>query len=150
MLACALTAWASAQITNGDFESGFDNGWSSNARNGAVATFSEETTDPHGGSKALKSEITTVTTTAWDAQTLGPTLSLTIGEEYTLSFWAKTDVAGQSMRVVVQGSIYTGKSFNIANEVEKKLAVMKIRSDLNQFSNEPMLLTLGEKLAVMK
>ena len=113
MLAGLLAASANAQITNGDFESGINTSWGHQQANGATATYSEETANPHGGSKALKAEVTAVTTQAWDAQSLGPSLTLDVGKDYTLKFWAKSAVAGQTLKVVLQNAGYSARNFSL-------------------------------------
>ena len=102
-----------AQVTNGDFESGYNTSWAHQQANGATATYSEETINPHGGSKALKAEVTAVTAQAWDAQSLGPNLSLIIGEDYTLKFWAKSAVAGETLKIVLQNAGYSARNFSL-------------------------------------
>ena len=52
-------------------------------------------------------------------QTTGPGLFLGVGENYTLSFWARTDVAGQSIRVVMQNKDYKNMTFPLTTTWQK-------------------------------
>lgn len=112
LLSCTVgLAQANAQVANGGFETGYTSGWSHlQGNNGSSAAFSEETVDVHSGGKALKVEVSDLGTNAWDVQTLGPDLSLIVGEEYTLTYWAKSNFAGASIHMVVQGSVYLAKA----------------------------------------
>ena len=53
---------------------------------------------------------------SWDVQSLGSTLNLTIGQDYTLTFWGKAASVNSSFTVVVQGSIYMGQTFSLGTE----------------------------------
>jgi hypothetical protein len=114
-LCSTSAAFGQNLITNGDFENGYSSGWNHlQGNNGSSATFSEETADVHTGNKALKVIVNTLGSNAWDVQTLGPSVNLSVGEEYTLTYWAKAASAGKSIRIVIQGSIYTAKSQSLS------------------------------------
>ncbi len=101
-------------VTNGDFEAGYNSGWNHKAGGGGVAVYSEETTNPQEGSKALKVVVSQLGTNSWDVQSLGPTVSMTAASAYTLTFWAKAAVAGTQVRTVIQGVVYTAKSYTLS------------------------------------
>lgn len=54
----------------------------------------------------MKVPVSTLGGNSWDVQTLGPTISLTVGEEYILSFWGKAATGGTSVRMVLQNSLF--------------------------------------------
>lgn len=115
-LGIASTAPGQNLIANGGFESGFNVGWSHIANNGGSAIFSEETTDPKEGTKALKIEVTSLGVNVWNVQSLGPTVSLTTGSPYRLTFWAKASAPGNSVRMVMQDSVFDSKTFNLGTD----------------------------------
>ena len=59
-------------VTNGNFEAGYSNNWNHLAGDGGVAAYSEETVDPHEGSKALKVVVSNLGANSWSVQSLGP------------------------------------------------------------------------------
>ena len=102
------------------FENGHDTDWvHQQGVNGSSAVFSEENTDVHAGSKALKVDVSSLGNDASDVRSLGPNLNLIVGEEYTLSYWAKTDTAGKSVRMVVEGDIYLARSQTLTTDWEQ-------------------------------
>ncbi len=111
---CGLALSGSAQnlITNGDFESGLS-GWYNLAGNGSAATFAATTTDAEQGSQAFSAAITTLSTNAYDIQTLGPSWTATSGQSYTMTFYAKSAVAGGVVRMLQQNANYLAKDFTL-------------------------------------
>jgi glucuronoarabinoxylan endo-1,4-beta-xylanase len=114
LLCLPLSATGQNLISNGGFESGYNSGWNHQAGNGASAAYSAETTDPYEGSIALKVVVDTLGSNAWDVQTLGPSLILSTGEVYTLTFHAKAASAGSSFRVLFQNSLYRSATYNVS------------------------------------
>jgi glucuronoarabinoxylan endo-1,4-beta-xylanase len=110
-----LNAANTVVVANGDFEAGYSNGWNHLAGNGGSAAYSDETSSPYQGSHALKVVVNTLGSNSWDVQSLGPTVSLTVGKEYELSFWGKSAVTGTSFRTVIQNTVYTAKLYSLSN-----------------------------------
>ena len=100
-------------VTNGDFEAGYNSGWNHLAGNGGAATYSEETVDPQEGAKALKVIVTALGGNTWDVQSLGPTLSMTAGSDYTLTFWAKSAVNNTQVKTVIQDSSFLARNHTL-------------------------------------
>ena len=110
-----VTAVSQAQIINGNFENGYTSGWNHDdgSDDNSSAVFSEEKAHPYEGSKALKVVVSNPGTNPWDVQTLGPSLSLTVEEEYTLTFWAKASEADTSIRTVLQNNLYQAEDHSL-------------------------------------
>lgn len=110
----SLSALSQNMITNGDFESG-TTGWYNMNSNGSVASFTLATgTDAYKGTNSLKIDVTTLGTNAWDIQSLNGAWASVKGTSYTLTFWAKSAVDGQSFKMVQQvGSSYSEKTFKL-------------------------------------
>ncbi len=100
-------------VTNGDYESGFDSGWNNLRGNGAAATYSADTADPYQGTTAFKVEVTTLGANSWDVQSMGPSPDLVVGEDYTVTFWAKAAVEGTQVKVVFQNTAYSGSNYTL-------------------------------------
>jgi len=111
---CFSAAHSSGQqIANGNFESGHASGWNHLAGGGGSATYSDETTAPYQGLHALKVVVASLGTNSWDIQSLGPTVSLVIGEEYTLSFWGKAASDQTTVSMIIQNIKWTGSSHSL-------------------------------------
>ncbi len=115
LLWVAATAGGQNLVNNGDFESGYNTGWNHQAGGAASASFSAETTDPYEGSIALRVQVDALGGNSWDVQTLGPSLSLTVGEEYTLTLWGRAETAGTSVRMVLQNSQWRSRDFSLGS-----------------------------------
>jgi hypothetical protein len=102
-------------VTNEDFENGFT-GWTNLSGGTSVATYSLETVSPYQGVKSMKALVTTAGTNAYDAQSLGPSLAMTVGANYTMTFYAKAALAGTTMRMVVQNTKYLSRSFSLTTQ----------------------------------
>ena len=113
---CACLCHGQNLVTNGNFEAGYNSSWNHLAGNGSSATYSEETADPHEGSKALKVVINSfgATPNPWDVQSLGPSLSMTTGSDYTLTFWAKAAVNGTQIKTVIQNGSYLARNHTLS------------------------------------
>ena len=103
--------FAQNMITNGNFESGVT-GWNNLVGSGA-ATYSLATgTNAYSGTNSLNVAVTTAGTNAWDIQSIYGAWGAVSGTSYTMTFWAKSAVAGQSFNIVQQvGSTYQSQSF---------------------------------------
>jgi len=101
-------------VPNGGFEDGFT-GWTNQAQNGAVATYSLETAQPFAGANSLKAEVQTLGPNAWNVQTLGPTFTnLGSGRATTISFRARAATAGTKVRLVMQTDVYKAQDFTLS------------------------------------
>ncbi len=112
---CGLSLCGAAQnlIINGDFESGLS-GWNNLAGNGSSATFAAATTDVHQGTQAYSATIATLGANAYDIQSLGPSWTAVSGQSYTLTFYAKSAVAGAVVRMLQQNANYLAKDFTLS------------------------------------
>ncbi len=96
-------------LANPDFENDFTN-WSplvSSAAptSGAISIISSGV---QSGSKAARILVTTPGSDPWSIQLYSDNITVTSGESYAVKFWAKAATAGQTLRVVAQGtSFYT-------------------------------------------
>ncbi len=100
-------------ISNGDFESGAA-GWSNMAGGGGAATFTCPIAgfgNIHAGTNALRSNVTMDGANAWDVQTVQAGFIATIGSAHTLTFWAKSSIAGRQVRIVLQNASYTSQDY---------------------------------------
>jgi hypothetical protein len=117
-------------VFNGDFESGYANGWNHrDADNGASATFSDETESPQQGSHALKVDILTLGGNPWNVQSLGPNLNLVTGDEYTLTFWARAASENTAFKVVFQNTQYDGYNFTLETKWKPYSATFTAKED---------------------
>jgi GH35 family endo-1,4-beta-xylanase len=105
-------------IPNGGFENNFTN-WTNLAGGTSSAAFSIETADKVQGSKAMKVAVATAGTNAYDVQSINSAWASVAGKEYTLSFFAKADVAGKTLRVVQQTNTYAQKDFSLTTEWQR-------------------------------
>lgn len=106
---CSL--FAQNMLTNGNFESGVT-GWNNLVGSGAAVYSLATGADVYEGTNSLKIDVTTAGTNAWDIQSLYGAWGAVSGTDYTITFWAKAAVAGQSFSIVQQvGSTYLSKSF---------------------------------------
>jgi endo-1,4-beta-xylanase len=127
----ALVDWQSANTTyyrslqapggtevNAVFNPGFENGtgdtftdWTTQVGPGATGAFLQETVAPYEGIRALKVNVTTAGPYQYSMQAYTPLFSLTQGNSYTLSFYAKAAVNGSRFKAVVQNNTYQEKTF---------------------------------------
>ena len=99
-------------IPNGGFENNFTS-WTNLAGGSSSAVFSVETADKVQGSKSMKVIVTTAGTNAYDVQSINSPWASVSGSQYTLSFYAKADVAGRTLRVVQQTNTYASRDFTL-------------------------------------
>ena len=94
-------------ISNAGFENDFTN-WTSAVSSTAPTSgnISIITSGVQNGAKAAKVLVNTPGPDPWSIQLYSDNFSAASGTGYTLKFWAKATVAGQSLRVVAQGSSY--------------------------------------------
>lgn len=82
--------------------------------NGAAGKVYQDVSNSTDGSKSVRVDITSATSTAWYAQLQQSKLSFTAGEKYRLSFWARAS-APRTIEVLIQKgytpySVYFGRS----------------------------------------
>lgn len=121
LLFLLIPAMAGAQVdllTNGDFEDGMS-GWSNLAMGDASATFSTETADVNSGSAALRADVTTAGTNAWDVQSIHSGWTSVQDNEYTLTFYAKSSESGSKITMVQQNETYSAQDFTLSTEWEQ-------------------------------
>ena len=99
---------------NPAFENDFAN-WNSHS-NGGAADFTITTNAPQEGVNAAQVSVTTSGTNPWDIQLSRSGFALEAGEEYSLSFWAKSETAGLTFPVAFikdesPWTLYEGTSF---------------------------------------
>ncbi len=99
-------------IANGSFENDFAN-WNNLAGGTGAATFSIDTNDKVDSAKSMKVVVTASGTNAYDIQSINSPWASVSGREYTLSFYAKADVAGKTLRVVQQTNTYAQRDFSL-------------------------------------
>lgn len=103
----SVTEDCSGLVANGCFEDDL-NGWKYSSGNGASANFMVETTDVAVGLQALKAEITALGTNAWDNQIqYADGWASVEGNEYQVTFYAKSNTPGAVLRMVQQNSTYS-------------------------------------------
>jgi O-glycosyl hydrolase len=100
-------------VNNPGFEAGFNSGWNHLAGGGGSANYSGFTVGAYDGT-SLQAEVSALGTNAWDIQSLGPTIALTNGQNYILSFYARADADGREMNMVVQSPGYTQNTFTLS------------------------------------
>jgi hypothetical protein len=103
-------------ITNGDFELGYNIDWEHRKDDGGNANYSDETTSPYQGSHALKIIINTLGSNPWSIQSWGSSPTLTTNQDYTLTFWAKAETDGTSLKTVMQNTQYAGHTKSLSTE----------------------------------
>jgi endo-1,4-beta-xylanase len=94
-------------ILNPGFENDFTN-WFTQVSSTAptTANITIETSGTQNGLKAARVLVTTPGPNAYSIQIVSDNFNVASSTTYTLKFWAKAAVAGQSLRVVAQGTSY--------------------------------------------
>jgi beta-glucanase (GH16 family) len=109
------------QWLNYGFENGFSH-WSRNEFNGTAANFQIITSNVQEGSQAVCVTPVALGTNTWDIQLGRSNISLTAGEEYALSFWAKADQTGKDLDLAFINANtfawYAGTTFNLTTSWE--------------------------------
>ena len=104
---------------NFNFESGYTS-WRTVNNNGATGTFSLDTTDPYEATTSACVEVTSLPPNRWDTQLGRANIDWTLGENYTLSFWAKGTTSGHDLDVAFVNQetfvFYAGTTFFITDE----------------------------------
>ena len=101
-------------IENGSFEQASGNTftqWTNQANNGGSANFSVETNNLIPGSiKAIKSEIVALGTNSFNVSTKSDYgFQIVAGEQYTVSFYAKTESAQSGLiKIIFQSEVSAG------------------------------------------
>ncbi len=92
--------------------------WNSDVFAGA-ANFSINTVDVHSGSKSMCANVTSIGGNAWEIQISPIHQDIVMGENYTMSFWAKADANNKLMSIALINSVdftyYTGKTFTLTD-----------------------------------
>lgn len=106
-------------VANGGFESGTTN-WNNLANNGGVATYTVKTDSPPEGSDYLEVDVTAIGGNPWDVQSVQNdlTASLIIGNQYTLTFYAKANSNDNLLQIVLQEGPTWQAVFNRALSTE--------------------------------
>lgn len=81
---------------NPEFENDYSL-WDTRTHNGTTANFGIDLLDPQLNSKASCIDVQTIGANIWDIQLSKANFPVIGGEEYLLSFWAKSDVANRSI-----------------------------------------------------
>ncbi len=102
-------------LTNGDFESGFDD-WENVLDETAVGEFTLETSDIYKGSGAMKLVYTQLGANDWSAQSMHSAWASVAGTEYRMTLYAKAAVAGTSIRAIQQLNQYDAMDFTLSTE----------------------------------
>ena len=103
-------------VTNGGFESGMT-GWT-NARSGSgSAAFSLESSLQYAGANALKVVVNNPGADSWNVESRGTTFTnLGTGQSVSITFRARSAVAGAKVRVVMQNTSYSQTEFTLSTE----------------------------------
>ena len=107
---------------NHDFEENFRL-WSQNQFEGASANFFIETESPYAGVNSACVEVLSTSNDLWHIQLGRSDVDLSAGENYTLSFWAKADQAGQDINIAFidanDFSFFDGTGFTLTEDWSK-------------------------------
>jgi GH35 family endo-1,4-beta-xylanase len=114
----SVTSIGQNLIPNGSFENDFTS-WNNLVGGTGVATFSVDTNDKFDSAKAMKVVVTTAGTNGYDVQSINSPWASVSGQQYTLSFYAKADVAGKTLRVVQQTNTYAARDFTLTTSWQK-------------------------------
>lgn len=102
---------------NYGFENGFNN-WSRNEFNGTDANFQIITSNVQEGGQAACVTPLVLGANTWDIQLGRSDISLTAGEDYALSFWAKADQTGKDIDLAFIHSttyaLYANTTFDLS------------------------------------
>jgi endo-1,4-beta-xylanase len=112
------SSFAQNLLTNGSFESDFIN-WQNLAGGVSSAIFSIETVQVQDGAKAMKIEVNTPGTNAYDVQSIHSGWPSETSKQYTLSFYAKASSNGKTLRAVQQLNTYSQRDFNLTTSWQK-------------------------------
>jgi len=94
-------------VLNPGFENDFTNWFTQVSSTAPTAgNISIVTTGAQNGAKAARINVTTPGPNAYSVQIVSDNFSVSSGTTYTLKYWAKAVTAGQSLRVVAQGTSY--------------------------------------------
>lgn len=106
------------QLENYAFEEDFQN-WTTISNGGAVATFNIETSNVQEGTKAACTQVSTPGLNNWNVQLRREGINWESGENYTLSFWAKSDPGGLDFNATFIDETfawYGGQTFNLTDQ----------------------------------
>ncbi|HEX6915952.1 MAG TPA: endo-1,4-beta-xylanase, partial [Chitinophagaceae bacterium] len=106
-------------VPNAGFENGSGNtfsDWTTQVAPDASGSFGQETTAPQEGVRAMKVSVTTPGQYQYSIQSYSTIFSLTPGQSYTLTFYAKADVNGSRFKAVIQNANYQEKTFYLTPE----------------------------------
>lgn len=100
---CMFTYVTAATGISMDFESGTLNGWSTNP--GSAGTVTTESV--HAGTYSIKIITPSTSVNAWDCQLLSPDITVSTGQKYKISFWAKAVGGGGKLRISTKANQLT-------------------------------------------
>jgi GH35 family endo-1,4-beta-xylanase len=109
-------------IPNGGFEWGAGNTFYNWTKSNAATFLTETTTQVHGGTRALRAEVTGTQANAgqpWSVQMIDDATNTTIGTQYTVSVWAKADAAGGQIRFSTQPNALYSDNYNVTTTWQK-------------------------------
>ncbi|GEM_PF-1437498 len=101
-------------ITNPGFENGIT-GWGRNMNNGAIVSFTTDTTNSPEGEQYLKCVVSKLGANDWDVQLRSNTFAVNQSHKYRLTFKAKSETSGAELKVYIQKNSWMGKSFTLTN-----------------------------------
>lgn len=102
-LGSSFTLLSANFVGNGSFESGTST-WNNVAYDGGSANYSIKTTDAPEGNNYLEAEVTALGNNTWSIQSVhqGLSPSLTIANQYTLTFYAKANSSESLLHIILQ------------------------------------------------
>ena len=107
--ACAEGSASPEMLTNGNFASGFVSPWSFQVISPAAASKLVLTNAAPDGGSALEVNVITNDAVSWYVQYYQTNLHVTNGQPYTVTFWAKTELARSlDLNLMQQSSPYAG------------------------------------------
>ena len=109
-------------VKNGSFEQNLTS-WSSQASNGATATFTADAANAKDGAKSVKIAVTKAGTENWHVQLKTNNFKVEKGKDYKLSFYAKADAAKTLVLEVMENQTWKwvmGPSYNVTTEWKKQ------------------------------
>lgn len=117
-----LTSSDAILIPNGDFELGLENDFYNWEKTNGAISLTTTTTETHSGTRALRAEVTGSQANAgepWSVQIKNDGINTTIGNQYTISVWAKAAAVGGQIRFSTDPSALYSENYDVTTDWKK-------------------------------
>lgn len=114
-----IQIYAQNLVDNGDFEKDYDHWSRLTGNNGSMTFYSLDLSTVHNGAQSMRVSTKAIGQKPWDNQLIHKGFYPTKGDEYTLSFFAKSREGAVEMKAVMQNTTYSEQTYTIGTEWTK-------------------------------